>query len=208
MRFLLALLFCSSAFAQTGATSLPPTGPKPMVVPIDWKCDFQGTRAGRVGTVIWAYCFGTDNAKTYARQRVILGGGITAQMESDATRWAKTGAPDVWVIGASTAIWDSAEAAVARAAMAAAIQAEKDAGTIPLPPQWRVLANSVSTTVPPTRPMFLASDVTKTAPERAYVGDVCNCAAQVMKGTQTLCPLAQLGDIAPTTNVTACVRAQ
>ncbi len=26
----------------------------------EWQCDFKGTRAGREGSVIWAYCFGQD----------------------------------------------------------------------------------------------------------------------------------------------------
>lgn len=70
---------------------------------------------------------------------------------------------------------------------------------------WRVQPNPLSTSVPATRPMFSAADPSKTVAERAYVGDLCTCAAPVIKGTQKLCPLRQLGDLPPTTNLTACV---
>lgn len=70
---------------------------------------------------------------------------------------------------------------------------------------WRVQPNPLSTTVPATRPMFSAADPSKTVVERAYVGDLCLCTTPVIKGTQKLCPLRQLGDLPPTANLTACV---
>ncbi len=184
--FAFLLLLCSSAQAAPA-----------------WQCDFQNTRAGRVGTVIWAYCFGIDGDVVKVRKRVILGQGVTPEMERDVTGWAKNGAPDLFSRPADEAIWRAPEAQSAIAAMNAAIAAERAAGTIPKAPQWRVARNPQSTTVPPTRPMWSA-DGAKVVTERAYVGDLCNCSAPLVKGTQTLCPLRPLGDIEPTANRAAC----
>lgn len=207
---LACMLFVAAINGQpTGGNVLPPTGPKPQVsipTPIIWACDFKGTRVGRVGGVIWAYCFGVDDAKTYVRKRVILGGGITAAMESDAISWVKTGSPDLWAVSASSTIWASSEAAQARQAIEDSIAAEKAAGTMPMPAQWRVAPNPSSTSIPPTRPMFLATDTTKTVKERAYVGDLCDCSKPSSKGTQTLCRLRQLGEVVPSDNLTACLK--
>lgn len=70
---------------------------------------------------------------------------------------------------------------------------------------WRVAPNPQSTTVPPTRPMW-NPEATAQVSERAYVDDLCDCAAPILKGTQTLCPLRKLGDIEPTKNRAACVQ--
>jgi hypothetical protein len=70
------------------------------------------------------------------------------------------------------------------------------------PPVWVVAPNTSSTTTPPTRPMWDATG-TKAVAERAVVGAACNCAAPVIKTTQTLCRLAAP---AASNNVTACVK--
>lgn len=171
----------------------------------EWDCDFKGTRAGRVGNVIWAYCFGQDGDTRLIRQRVILPSAITAEAISDAKSWALTGQPDLFARAASDVSWSDPRTAAAREAMAAAIEAERKAGTMPPLKFWRVAANPLSASTPPTRPMFDATGA-KGVAERAIVGSLCNCSTPVVKGTQTLCPLRQFGDLAPTTNVTACVR--
>lgn len=60
----------------------------------------------------------------------------------------------------------------------------------PNSPLWKVQQNPASTTTPPSRPMFAASDPSKTVSERATVGSLCDCSTKVAKGTQTLCPLS------------------
>ena len=75
---------------------------------------------------------------------------------------------------------------------------------LPLKPasvSWRVAPNPQSTTTPPTRPMWLP-DGSKQVAERATVGQPCDCSKPLVKGTQTLCPLASK----PAGNVTACVK--
>lgn len=178
---------------------------------IDWKCkDYRDVRSDNVGRVLWAYCFGIGGDQVYVKKRVILPEGFAIQSEIDAAfddlkSWVLTGSPDLFARTPSQAIWNDPRVAEARAAMDRAIAAEKSAGTIPKPKPWRVAPNPSSTTVPPTRPMWDAAGL-KQVTERAYVDDICNCASPVIKGTQTLCPLRQLGDLPPTTNITACVR--
>lgn len=183
----LALLLCSF-----GAQAAP-----------DWKCEFKDVRAGRVGTVLWAYCFGIEGDQVRTKKRVILGQGVTPEMEADAMTWARTGTPELFARPANEAIWNSAEAQPAIQAMRSAISAEFAAGTAPKAPQWRVAKNARSTTVPPTRPMWNPAG-TKEVSERAYVDDLCNCSAPLARGAQTLCPLRQLGDLVPTANRAAC----
>lgn len=171
----------------------------------EWQCDFKGTRAGREGSVIWAYCFGQDGDTRLIRQRVILPGALTGEAISDAKSWALTGKPDLFARPTSDAAWSDPNTATARGVMAAAIEAERKAGTMPPLKFWRVAPNPASTTTPPSRPMFDATGA-KSVGERAIVGSLCNCSAPIVKGTQTLCPLRQFGDVTPTTNVAACVR--
>lgn len=204
---MVSFLFLSMVMPTLAQTAPAPAASAPAALPITWQCDFNGTRAGRYDGAIWAYCFGDDGVKVYVKQRVIMISGITAGMIADASSWARTGKPDLWEFASSEAIWNSPDAAPARAMMWAAIQDERKAGTMPKIPVWVVAPNPASSTVPPTRPMFLAADPGKTVKERATVGAVCACAAQVIKGTQTLCPLKQ-SDPAnlPSSNLTACVR--
>lgn len=189
MRLLLAFILLLCSF---GAQAAP-----------DWQCEFKDVRTNRVGTVIWAYCFGIDGDQVRTKKRVILGRGVTPEMEADALTWAKTGKPDLFARSADEAIWNSSEAQPAIQAMRQAIAAEFAAGTAPKAPMWRVARNSRSTTTPPTRPMWNATG-SREVSERAYVGDLCNCAEPLVKGTQTLCPLRQLGDLVPTANRAAC----
>lgn len=194
------LIFVITLFTHLGAAAQA----------IEWQCDFKGVRSDNVGRVIWAYCFGVDAETVYVKKRVIIPGGITLQAELDAAyadlkSWIKTGTPDLMARPASLEIWNDPRAAKAREEMDRAIAAEKAAGTLPKPKPWRVAVNPASTSVPPTRPMWDATG-TKSVNERAYVGDICNCKIPIFRNSQTLCPLRQLGDLPPTTNVTACER--
>jgi hypothetical protein len=76
-------------------------------------------------------------------------------------------------------------------------------GAAPVPPSvvWVVAPNASSTTIPPTRPMWGATGA-KAVTQRATVGATCNCAAPVLKGTQTLCQLVA----PPGPNLAACVK--
>lgn len=170
---------------------------------VEWQCDFKGTRAGRVGSVIWAYCYGIDADTVKVRQRVLLPNAVTVEAIADAKQWVLTGTPNLFARPADQSLWDSPTVAAARQEMADAIKAEVSAGTVPVPPRWRVAPNPSSTTIPATRPMWNSAGANSVS-ERAYVGDLCDCSTKVAKGTQTLCTVRQLGDIAPTTNRTAC----
>ena len=187
MKYILALILLIPSLAQA----------------VEWQCDFKGTRAGRVGSVIWAYCFGIEGDAVKVRQRVLLPSSVTVEAIADAKQWVLSGTPNLFARPADQAIWDSPTVASARQEMADAIKAEVSAGTVPVPPRWRVAPNPSSTTIPPTRPMW-DSAVAKSVTERAYVGDLCDCSTKVAKGTQTLCTLRPFGDLPPTSNRTAC----
>jgi len=190
----LLMLWAPPAQAQT-----------PAPAPVEWDCGLKSTRADNAGTVLWAYCFGFQYDQVLVRKRVIMPSAITAEAKADAKQWVLTGTPDLWARATSEQVWNSPEAQGARVALEAALQAERAAGTIPKPRLWRVAPNPSSTTTPPTRPMWDPAGA-KQVTERAYVGELCNCKAPVLKGTQVLCPLRQLGDLPPTANITACAR--
>lgn len=161
---------------------------------VKWLDSYKDVRVGQADGVIWAYWFGFDGDRVLVRKRVIMPGGITAQIEAKAIAWAKgdPAAADLPSAPASSTIWNDPRAAAARQELEAALAAEVKARTIPRPPGWSVAKNASSTTTPPTRPMFDASGE-RQVKTRAVVGDRCDCKTlQVVKGTQTLCPLAPL----------------
>lgn len=174
---------------------------------IEWRCDFKDLRAGRVDTIVWWYCFGVDHdaEKVFVRARVYDALALDDATEQEVVSWSQGRGPDLWARAPSATLWTAPKVAAARAEMQADMSAEIAAGRFPLPRMWRVAPNPSSTTVPPTRPMWDATGA-KAVAERAYVGDRCDCSAPLVKGTQTLCPLRQLGDIAPTTNRAACAK--
>lgn len=208
LRFARSLLTVAGTLvvlALLGASLISPANAQ-TPAPVEWDCGLKGTRADNAGTVLWAYCFGFQYDQVLVRKRVILPSAITAEAKAAAKEWTLTGTPDLWARATSEQVWNAPEAQQARAALEAALQAERAAGTVPKPRPWRVAPNPASTTTPPTRPMWDPTGA-KQVSERAYVGDLCNCQAPVLKSSQVLCPLRKLGDLPPTANVTACVKA-
>lgn len=176
---------------------------------VRWLDSFKDVRVGRADGVILAYWFGFKGDRVLVRKRVIMPGGITAEVESKAIAWAKgdPAAADLPSSPASREIWRDRRAAAARAELEAALAAEIKAGTIPRPPGWSVAPNPSSTTPPKTRPMFDRTGA-RQVETRAVVGDRCDCSSlKVAKGTQTLCPLAPLiRGQAPSESITACAK--
>lgn len=176
---------------------------------VRWLDTYKDVRVGQEDGVIWAYWFGFDGDRVLVRKRVIMPGGITAEVEAKAIAWSKgdAAAADLPKTPPSAAIWNDPRTAAARRELEAALAAEIKAGTIPRPPGWSVAPNASSTTTPPTRPMFDAAGA-KQVKTRAVVGDRCDCSSlKVEKGRQTLCPLAPLvPGQGPTESITACVK--
>lgn len=156
----------------------------------------------------YAYWFGVSETDTYVVKRVFDPAKLNDDAVDEARRFLLgTGTIDLTAQPTDAAVWADPKMTGAKAMIDLRIAQEQTAGTIPKALPWRVAPNPSSTTTPPTRPMFSAQDVTKTVSERAIVGSLCDCAAPVPKGTQTLCVLRKTATFpAPTTNLTACVR--
>lgn len=210
MRYLLIIfaLLCGSAHAQV-RDCIWKSPWTPGATGTEWAHDV--TVFGGVKVAWWVYwCPQPDGSWSPVTQRCVVGRGC---LDPDAlTKILDTAARSLDPVAALRQARDQFTVPVLPSELGAWDMAESDmlAAAIKLKPAsavWRVAPNPASTTTPPTRPMFSAADPSKQVAERATVGATCNCSAPVVKGTQTLCPLAATpAGPAPTTNLTACTK--